>query len=108
MYICNKKYFNIITNFNELKDGDWIFTKNPSHVAMWYKGKMFGQNQEGRNDGFTLKPFTGTFIGAYRDKANTDKDYKNRQMLVEEKRTEVEIAQLNDGNPYNNQIKSLK
>lgn len=41
-------------------------------------------------------------------KANTDKDYKNRQMLVEEKRTEVEIAQLNDGNPYNNQIKSLK
>lgn len=41
-------------------------------------------------------------------KANTDKDYKNRQMLVEEKRTEVEIAQLNDGNPYNNQIRSLK
>lgn len=40
-------------------------------------------------------------------KASTDKDYKNRQMLVEEKRTEIEIAQLNDGNPYNNQIKNL-
>lgn len=69
-----KKYFDVITNFNELKDGDWIFTKNPSHVAMWYKGKMFSQNQAGKNDGFSLKPFTGTFIGAYRDKANTDKD----------------------------------
>ena len=40
-------------------------------------------------------------------KANTDKTYKNRQMDIEEKRTEIEIAQLRDGNPFNNQIKDL-
>ena len=40
-------------------------------------------------------------------KANTDKTYKDRQMNIEEKRTEIEIAQLRDGNPYNNQIKDL-
>lgn len=40
-------------------------------------------------------------------KANTDKTYKDRQMSIEEKRTEIEIAQLRDGNPYNNQIKDL-
>lgn len=40
-------------------------------------------------------------------KANTDKTYKNRQMDIEEKRTEIEIAQLKDGNPFNNQIKDL-
>ena len=40
-------------------------------------------------------------------KANTDKTYKERQMDVEEKRTEVEIMQLRDGNPYNDLIKNV-
>ena len=39
--------------------------------------------------------------------ANTDKTYKERQMDVEEKRTEVEIMQLRDGNPYNDKIKDI-
>lgn len=38
-------------------------------------------------------------------KAQTDRTYRDRQMDVEEKRTEVEIAQLRDGNPYNDQIR---
>ena len=40
-------------------------------------------------------------------KANTDKTYKERQMAVEEKRTEIELMQLNDGNPYNDKVKDV-
>jgi hypothetical protein len=38
---------------------------------------------------------------------NTDKTYKERQMDIEEKRTEVEIMQLRDGNPYNDKIRDI-
>ena len=69
-----KKYFNPVHYFNQLQDGDWIFTDDPQHVAMWYHGQMFSQNQQGKNDAFGLKPFTGRFLGAYRDKANTNKN----------------------------------
>ena len=40
-------------------------------------------------------------------KAKTDDKYKDRQMSVEEKRTEIELAQLHDGNPYNDKIKDI-
>lgn len=40
-------------------------------------------------------------------KAKTDEKYKTRQMDIEEKRTEVEIRQLRDGNPYNDKIKDI-
>lgn len=40
-------------------------------------------------------------------KANTDKTYKERQMDVEEKRTEIELMQLNDGNPFNDKVKDI-
>lgn len=40
-------------------------------------------------------------------KANSDKTYKERQMDVEEKRTEIEFMQLSDGNPYNDKVKEL-
>ena len=40
-------------------------------------------------------------------KAQSDNKYKTRQMDIEEKRTEVEIMQLRDGNPYNDKIKNL-
>ena len=40
-------------------------------------------------------------------KANSDKIYKERQMDIEEKRTDIEIAQLRDGNPYNDKIKDV-
>lgn len=39
--------------------------------------------------------------------AQTDRSYKDRQMDIEEKRTEVELRQLKDGNPYNDTIKQL-
>ena len=40
-------------------------------------------------------------------KATTDKTYKERQMDIEEKRTEVEIMQLSDGNPFNDKVKDI-
>ena len=40
-------------------------------------------------------------------KANSDKTYKERQMDVEEKRTEIEIMQLRDGNPFNDKVKDI-
>ena len=40
-------------------------------------------------------------------KAKTDEKYKDRQMSVEEKRTAIELAQLHDGNPYNDKIKDV-
>lgn len=40
-------------------------------------------------------------------KATTDKTYKERYMDVEEKRTEIEIMQLSDGNPYNDKVKDI-
>lgn len=61
-----RKYFDIIPYFNNVKTGDWIFTTNPEHVAMWYDGKMLGQNQDGKLGAVNLKPFAGRFLGAYR------------------------------------------
>ena len=38
-------------------------------------------------------------------KAQTDKAYRERQLDIEEKKVDIEIAQLRDGNPFNDQIK---
>ncbi len=40
-------------------------------------------------------------------KAQSDSTYKDRQMDIEEKRTEIELAQLYDGNPYNDKIRQI-
>lgn len=40
-------------------------------------------------------------------KAQTESTYRDRQMDIEEKRTEVELLQLRDGNPYNDKIRQL-
>ena len=39
-------------------------------------------------------------------KAQTDRTYKDRQLDIEDQRTKVELAQLHDGNPYNDKIKT--
>ena len=40
-------------------------------------------------------------------KVQTDRRYRDRQMDIEEKRTKIEVAQLRDGNPYNDQIRDI-
>ena len=42
-----------------------------------------------------------------RYKANTDRTYKEATVEEQKKRTEVEIAQLYDGNPYNDKVRQL-
>lgn len=41
-------------------------------------------------------------------KAKSDNRYKEREMDIEEKRTDIEIMQLKDGNPYNDKVKQLR
>jgi hypothetical protein len=38
-------------------------------------------------------------------KANTDRTYKEATAEEQKRRTEIELAQLTDGNPYNDKIK---
>ena len=60
------KYFDLITNFNNVKTGDWVITTKPEHVYMYYNGKMLGQNQGGNLEAVDLRPISGKFLGAYR------------------------------------------
>ena len=39
-------------------------------------------------------------------KAQTEKGYRDRQLDIEEKKVDIELAQLRDGNPYNDQIRN--
>ena len=39
-------------------------------------------------------------------KAQTDKAYRERQLDIEEKKVDIEIMQLRDGNPFNDQIRN--
>lgn len=54
------KYFNYITDYKQLKNGDVVIWKQKSrshpssHIAIYYNGKEFGQNQGG-NRAFCLK-----------------------------------------------------
>lgn len=40
-------------------------------------------------------------------KAQTDRTFRTRQMDIEEKRTDIELLQLKDGNPYNDKIRNI-
>ena len=40
-------------------------------------------------------------------KANTDRSYKEATVQEQKRRTQVEIAQLADGNPYNDKIRQI-
>lgn len=40
-------------------------------------------------------------------KAQADKAYRDRQLDIEEERTKIELAQMRDGNPYNDKIKQI-
>ncbi len=63
--------FTLIYDKNQLQDGDWVIWGGTStgHVAMWYRGKAWGQNQKGNGSGY---PFTlinmslNNFLGAFR------------------------------------------
>ena len=39
-------------------------------------------------------------------KAQTEKTYRERQLDIEEKKVDIELLQLRDGNPFNDQIRT--
>ena len=70
-----EKYFVKIRSASEFSNGDWVIwatgsgSHPSSHVAMWYNGKEFGENQGG-NRAFCLKDTTfSDALGALRPKA---------------------------------------
>lgn len=60
-----------VTSAGDVQVGDMVIFSTPDptgHVA-WYAGdgKIFGQNQDGNNDAFSLRPMSNwTFLGALR------------------------------------------
>lgn len=68
------QWFDLITDSSLLRDGDWAVWDfgSPdcpsSHIAMYWKGKFFGQNQ-GKNPAFSLVSINKAgIIGAFRPK----------------------------------------
>ena len=66
------KYFKEVS-INELQDGDWCFwgfckVAPLSHVAMYYKGKFFGQNQSGKKVATLVNISKSGIIGVLRPK----------------------------------------
>ena len=75
------QYFEYITDPKQFKDGDVVIwakgskSHPSSHIAFWYQGKEFGQNQGG-NRGFLLKPTDfSDALGALRLKAWVPEPY---------------------------------
>lgn len=76
IYRKSKPYYQhfVEVSLNELQDGDWLFWNNGSkvapnsHVAMYYKGKFFGQNQGGKPYASLKKCSTSGVLGVLRPK----------------------------------------
>lgn len=68
------KYFNFITGSNNFRNGDWVVWGSGSshpytHIAMYYNGKEFGQNQHSKKVGAGFCFINGRFgdaLGAFR------------------------------------------
>ena len=64
----------IEVSLNDLQDGDWLFWNNGSkscpnsHVAMYYQGKFFGQNQCGKSYATLMSYSTDGVLGVLRPK----------------------------------------
>lgn len=74
----------IEVSINDMQDGDWIFWDNGSkscpnsHVAMYYKGKYFGQNQNGKHEASLSKYSLNGVLGVLRPKMYVRKEvYKD-------------------------------
>lgn len=75
------QWFDYITDYKQLRDGDWVVWQRgskshpSSHIAMWYQGKEFGENQGAV--GFNLKDTNFTdMMGALRPKLFTKEETK--------------------------------
>lgn len=91
----DKPYYNhfIEVSTNELQNGDWVFWDNgskdcpDSHVAMFYNGMFYSQNQNGIRS-FTLTPISmNGVLGALRPKIfiKENKKYINIPEWIDER-----------------------
>lgn len=95
IYRKEKPYYNhfVEVPLSEIQNGDWVFWNNgsrdcpDSHVAMYYNGKYFSQNQNGYR-AFTLTNIsTQGVLGVLRPKIyiQNDKEYINIPEWIEER-----------------------
>ena len=76
------QYFDEV-NINSLQDGDWCFWDKgskdcpDSHVAMYYQGKFFGQNQNGVKSATLANISKDGMLGALRPKMYQNNDNNN-------------------------------
>lgn len=91
------KYFDFVSR-SELKNGDWVMwargsgSHPHSHIAMYYNGKEFGENQ-GSNREFRL--ITGHFgdaLGGFRWKEWSKAEQQQSQKTEEKKTSQTESA----------------
>lgn len=72
------KHFEEVS-INNLQNGDWCFWANgskecpDSHVAMYYNGQFFGQNQKGRKEATLQSISKNGMLGALRPKISSQK-----------------------------------
>ena len=95
IYRKEKPYYEhfVEVDINDMKNGDWVFWNNESkncpdsHVAMYYNGKFFSQNQNGIR-AFTLANISyDGILGVLRPKIyiNNEKKYINIPAWIDER-----------------------
>ena len=66
------KYFDFITGSSNFRNGDWVMwargsgSHPESHIAMYYNGKEFGENQGGNRQFRLINGHFGDALGAFR------------------------------------------
>lgn len=99
------KYFDKITDPKQFRNGDWIIwgwcNSHPqTHVAMWYNGQEFGENQ-GTFKGFTLKSTDfSDALGALRWKGYGHMEIEKGYHHLSYKGIEVDIIRATAASGY--------
>lgn len=98
------KYFTFITGSSNFKNGDWVMwargsrSHPKSHIAMYYNGKEFGENQGSNREFRLINGHFGDALGAFRWKGWQTTTTTEKQPAVQES-VQVRIAP-----EYNNAV----
>lgn len=89
-----QKYFEFIYNKNLVRDGDWIFYEQ--HVGMYYRGKLYGQNQYGKSYVTAIPMYWTGFLGIMRYRFWTkEKGVADRYSAIYNKSYKVAYYEVN-------------
>ena len=97
IYRKSRPYYQhfIEVGLDELQNGDWLFWNNGSkscprsHVAMYYNGKFFGQNQNGKGASSLASYSTEGVLGVLRPKIYIKSECEKVSKSIEEIAREV-------------------